>query len=174
MIMILNLSAGDNTSEEVAILLTEFMSEVNDTLTSFKSEINTMLTAFTNDVDSDITALNTNLSTVKSDVATVKSNVSTLSTTVNGLPKGAVKSVQRGTVAGNDSANIEVTINTVNPVKCLVLLSGAELGGEGFNTLPNVYSLTATKLTITRSYIVFPGSTPNSIVSVHWQVIEFY
>ena len=177
--MIMNLSAGDNTSEEVAELLSAFMNEVTETLTAFKSEVNTMLMEFTNDVDSDITALNssvtalsTNLSTVKTDVATVKSNVSTLSTTVSGIPKGAVKSVQRGTVTGGVDKNIDITISTVNPSKCLVILGVSEIAGEGYNMLPIPYSLTSTKLTITQSYISFTSS--NNEITVSWQVIEFY
>ena len=160
--MIFNLSAGDNTSEEVAILLTEFMSEVNDTLTSFKSEINTMLTGFTNGIDADMTALS----------SAVNTSVSTLSTTVNGIPKGAVKSVQRGTVAGTPNNSTEITISTVNPNKCLVLLGVNELGGNGYNYLPTVYSLTATKLTITQTYISF--TSENKTTNISWQVIEFY
>ena len=172
--MIMNLSSGDGgkLADEVGALLTEFMSEVNNTLTGFKSEVNTMLTSFTNDVDSDITALSTNLSTVKTDVATVKSNVSTLSTTVNGIPKGAVKSVQRGTVAGTPNKSTEITISTVNPSKCLVLLNVNEIGGNGYNYLPTVYSLTATKLTITQTYISF--TSENNTTNISWQVIEFY
>ena len=188
--MIFNLSAGDNTSEEVAILLTEFMSEVNDTLTSFKSEINTMLTGFTNDVDSDITALNssvtalsTNLSTVKTDVATVKSSVSTLSTTVSGLPKGAVKSVQRGILPAGTSTTkydvlsvssgvnwayyVDVTISAVtNLNKCFVYADSLSLA------VPKLVNATTLRL-----YINYGSGEYTSYLNssaINWQVIEFY
>ena len=174
--MIFNLSAGDNTSEEVAILLTEFMSEVNDTLTSFKSEINTMLTGFTNDVDSDITtlsgsvtALSNNLTTVKTDVATVKSSVSTLSTTVSGIPKSAVKSIQRGVHSGSATENITISISTVNPSKCMVLLQST----RDTTNLPSLVSIASTSFTVTTSSSVY-STSPNTASPFSWQVIEFY
>ena len=162
--MILNLSAGDNTSKEVVVLLTEFMNEVNNTLTSFKSEINTMLTGFTNDVDSDITGLSNNLTTVKTDVAT-------LSTTVSALPKGAIKSVQRGTVTSKvDNNNIVISINPINPNKSFVLI---DIGGapETTHQLPILLSLTETQVTFSPSYM---NGNPTTHIKFSWQVIEFY
>ena len=170
--MILNLNSGDGGKlvNEVGVLLTEFMSEVNDTLTSFKSEINTMLTGFTNGVDSDIASLNTNLSSVKTDVATVKSNVSTLSTTVNSLPKGAVKSVQRGTVTPTADEDMVINIKSVNPDKCLVLMHREKNDGNAnFFAMP--YELTSTTLKVTKSSYYYVGY---QMVRFNWQVIEFY
>jgi uncharacterized protein YoxC len=174
--MIFNMSAGDNTSEEVTVLLTEFMNEVNNTLTAFKSEVNTMLTGFTNEVDADITALSNSVSSVKTDVGTVKSNVgtlttslSTLSSTVNSIPKGAVKSVQRGVHGGSATDNITITINTVNPSKCMVLLQRT----RDTTNLPSLVSIASTSFTVTTSSAVY-STSPNTASPFSWQVIEFY
>jgi NAD-specific glutamate dehydrogenase len=154
--MILNLSAGDNTSEEVNTLLLEFMSEVNDTLTAFKSEVNTMLTKFTNDVDSDITALNTKFTS--------------LTSTVNSLPKSAVKSIQRGVIETNTEDNKVITITTVNPNKCLVLLNTSGIAGTNYTDHATLVSLTATTLTIKGGAI----SGADTLLTTSWQVVEFY
>ena len=175
--MIFNLSAGDNTSEEVAILLTEFMNEVNNTLTSFKSEVNTMLSGFTDNVDSDVTVLSNNLNTVKNDIAIVKSSIDTMNTTVSNLG-GAVKSVQRGIAKGVDSEkadNVNITINKVNPSKCMVLLNNKiiESTTNTVNTTaPALISITETMLTISASSYYGSGGWKSSEFS--WQVIEFY
>ena len=192
--MIFNLSAGDNTSEEVAILLTEFMNEVNNTLTSFKSEVNTMLTGFTNNVDSDITALNSSVTalsssvaTVKTDVATVKSNVSTLSTTVNGIPKGIVKSVQRGVIPAGTSTKtyenfsvysgkpqgyyIDVTISAVSNInKCFVYSNVSSVTGS--TGIPKLVNATTLRLYVNGDNGDFDTLLNYSAIS--WQVVEFY
>ena len=138
--MIFNLSAGDNTSEEVEVMLTELESEINTLMAELKSDVESMITNLTN--------------------------------TINNSSIGAVKSIQRGSVVGTPNKTTEVTINAVNPDKCLVLLSVSEIGGEGYNYLPNVYSLTSNKLTITETYISFPNS--NNETTISWQVVEFY
>ena len=174
--MIFNTGVSANNSEEIAAMLTQFMSEVNNTLTSFKSEVNTMLTGFTDEVNSDITALSgsvttlsNNVATVKTDVATVKSNVSTLSTTTNSIPKGAVKSVQRGVHAGSATDNITISISTVNPSKCMVLLQPT----RDTTNLPSLVSIASTSFTVTTSSSVY-SSSPNTASPFSWQVVEFY
>ena len=157
--MIFNLSAGDNTSEEVEVLLIEFMNEVNNTLTSFKSEINTMLTGFTNDVDSDMVSLS-------NDIATVKSSISTMNTTVGNLG-GAVKSVQRG-VAKTNGSGLTININTVNPNKCLVVLNASTSNSY----LPMLRSITSNTLTVSEVGNFSSGEFYSYDFS--WQVIEFY
>lgn len=115
-----------------------------------------------------------------------------------------VKSIQSGTVIptvtytkGSSSTNvetqkeIEIPINTVNPEKCLVLLSGV----WGYSTksqltevVPILSSITSEILSIkpTIEYVggIVTGSTPTlnygqsiTVVTdceISWQVIEFY
>jgi len=160
--MIMNLNSGD--SGAIRTMLTEFMSEVNNTLTSFKSEVNTMLTGFTNGIDADMTALS----------SAVNTSVSTLSTTVNNIPKGAVKSVQRGVHGGSsDTSNITININTVNPAKCLVVLSQHRNSWTYANDYrPHLVSITATSITVSPSGTYSDGTMSAS--SFSWQVVEFY
>lgn len=95
--MILNLSAGDNTSEEVEVLLTELETEINTLMTELKSDVESMMTKLNNDVSSAVATLST---------------------------RGAVKSVQRG-VAKTNGSGLTININTVNPNKCLVVLNAS-------------------------------------------------
>lgn len=156
--MIFNMTTGDNTSEEVAAMLTEFMGEVSTMLTNFKSEVNTLLTGFTNDIGADMTALTTN----------VNSKFTTLTSTVNS--KGAVKSVQRGVIETNTEANKAITITTVNPAKCLVLLNTSGIAGTNYTDHATLVSLTSTVLTIKGAAI----SGADTLLTISWQVIEFY
>ena len=82
--MILNLSAGDNTSEEVEVLLTELETEINTLMTELKSDVESMMTKLNNDVSSAVATLST---------------------------RGAVKSVQRG-VAKTNGSGLTININT--------------------------------------------------------------
>ena len=157
--MIFNASANSSNAEAIAAMLTEFIGEVNNTLTSFKSEVNTMLTGFSNGIDADMTALS----------SAVNTSVNTLSTTVNNIPKGAVKSVQRGVHGGSATDNITININTVNPSKCMVLLQRT----RDTTNLPSLVSIASTSFTVTTSSAVYPTS-PNTASPFSWQVIEFY
>lgn len=185
--MIMNLSNGDNSSEEITELLNDFISEVNNTLASFKSEINTMLTGFTDEVNSDITALSSTVNTVKTDVATVKSNVSTLSTTVNNIPKGAVKSVQRGVIPAGTSTKtyenfsvysgkpqgyyIDVTISAVSNInKCFVYSNVSSVTGS--TGIPKLVNTTTLRLYVNGDNGDFDSLLNYSAIS--WQVVEFY
>ena len=86
-----------------------------------------------------------------------------------------VKSVQRGTAHEDDeTSEISITISTVNPSKCMVLLDNGNVNYEGSagDNLPGsrVVSLTSNRLTITNQYIRYDFSTDG----IGWQVIEFY
>ena len=170
--MIFNAGTTPNNSEEIAAMLTEFISEVNNTLTGFKSEINTMLT----DVSADVTALNTN-------VNTVKSNVSTLSSTVSSIPKGAVRSVQRGILPAGTSTTkydvlsvssgvnwayyVDVTISAVtNLNKCFVYADSISLA------IPKLVNATTLRLYINSGSGEYTSYLNGSAIS--WQVVEFY
>ena len=142
--MIFNLSAGDNTSEEVEVLLTELETEINTLMTELKSDVESMITELNNDVSSAVATLST---------------------------RGAVKSVQRGVNTGTTS-NLVITINPVNPDKCLVLLNTSYTGNSGTFNLPSLVSLTETELTVSPNAINTSSGTIGSTFS--WQVIEFY
>lgn len=126
--------------------------------------------------------LDTLMEELKTAVASIQTNV-----TSGGVP--IVKSVQRGT-----TTSTSVTISSVNPDKCIVILNNQYIdgisyltGGDkshtyGTNSGAIVSSLTATKLTITANsilssarYDTFDGwIETTSKGKVSWQVIEFY
>lgn len=103
-------------------------------------------------------------------------NKSLLATTIQSLLAGGeisvVKSVQRGTTTAT-----EITINAVNPDKCVVILDNGLLGVTGKVSTDKQYlvngttlvNLTATKLTIETNKSGTGGQG-----TVSWQVIEYY
>ena len=155
------------------------------------AKLNKLLTDWTTTRASRIDSIytNTNTSTTSSSTGTlsqklnyIKGLIGTSSdsgtTTLFGLlkglsSKGIVKSVQRGV-----TTNTSITISSVVPNKCIVLLNN-EVVGFGLTATGNnedyVYgaymsSLSETKLTITNNRTTYKGTTHN----VSWQVIEFY
>lgn len=149
---------GGNNSEEIAAMLTQFISEVESTLTNFKSDLTGQMTALSSDMSTKIAAVTTN----------VNSKMTALTNLVNSTG-GAVKSVQRGVHGGSATDNITITINTVNPSKCMVLLQRT----RDTTNLPSLVSIASTSFTVTTSSAVYPTS-PNTASPFSWQVIEFY
>lgn len=87
-----------------------------------------------------------------------------------------VKSVQRGTTSSTN-----VSISTVNPNKCIVIINNGVLTGSasGENTTgAYITALTATQLTITQNtyyaYSKNDGTNTKRTSRISWQVIEFY
>lgn len=87
------------------------------------------------------------------------------------VPTGAVKSVQFGTgkIADGNYAEIKtanITINTVNPQKCIVLIYASVSVGydKSYGMGCYVESLTSNQLTI----------KVGVLMTYSWQVIEFY
>jgi hypothetical protein len=142
--MLFNLSAGDNTSEEVEAMLIELKGEINTLMTDLKSDVESMITELNSDVSSAVATLST---------------------------RGAVKSVQRGVQASKNTVST-ITINPVNPDKCLVLLDSDYIGNSGTFNLPSLVSLTSTELTV--SSVGINNSVGVSGGNFSWQVIEFY
>ena len=156
------------------------------------AKINKLLTDWTtaraNKIDSIYT--NTEPSTSSSSTGTlsqklnyIKNLIGTSSdngtTTIFGLlkktsSKGIVKNIQRGV-----TTSTSITISTVVPDKCLVLLNNSRVGlnGNGWdNRNEYIYgsilsSITETKLTITNNETV---GFSDGVHEVSWQVIEFY
>jgi ABC-type transporter Mla subunit MlaD len=184
--MILNMSKGADNSgaviEAVESLLTGFKTEISGLIAgvttdvaALKSSVST-LSGDVSTLSSSVSTVNTNVAAVKTDVAGVKSNVSTLSTNlstvstaVGNIPKAAVKSVQRGVHSGSATDNITITINTVNPSKCMVLLQRT----RDTTNLPSLVSIASTSFTVTTSSAVY-STSPNTASPFSWQVIEFY
>ena len=175
--MIFN-AATNNTSKEVEELFTNIKTEISALIAGLSTDVSTL--------KSNISTLTTNVSTVKTDVSTVKSNVSTLSTTVNSIPKGAVKSVQRGVIPAGRSVTtyeelsvlsgqprayyIDVTINAVSNInKCFVYANVATDGSVG---IPKLLNATTLRLYINGGNGDYTSYLNFSAIS--WQVVEFY
>lgn len=179
--MIFNIEGAKDNSEEIALMLTQFMDEVNETLASFESGINTSLAGFKSEVNTTLASFtsetNTKLTTlandIDSDIATLNTNMNTkftsLTSTVNSIPKGAVKSVQRGVHEGTATGNATISINAVNPSKCIVLLQRV----RDTTNLPSLVSISSTSFIVTTSSAVY-SSSPNAPSPFSWQVVEFY
>ena len=158
--MIFNLSAGDNTSEEVEVLLTELETQINTLMTELKSDVESMITGLNNDISSAVATLST---------------------------RGAVKRVQSGLIgAGTVTSNkesfrvsnsatmsfyIDVNLNPVSDInKCLVFTI------EGEST----YAVGVPKLLNENTLRVYVGSgessqsNTNVVSAISWQVVEFY
>ena len=82
---------------------------------------------------------------------------------------GTVKSVQRGTVTGIDGGSVTITINPVNPDKCMVLINSSYISADNYTSLSYLISITETTLTIGTNR----GATYKSD-KTSWQVVEFY
>lgn len=80
-----------------------------------------------------------------------------------GLDSNIIKSIQRGT-----SSSDKITINTVNPDKCIVLLDNSTLSnGEYYVNGAYVVKLKEDTLELSSNYSNKNNST------VGWQIIEF-
>lgn len=92
--------------------------------------------------------------------------------TAAGDSKGAVKSIQRGIVAGveNLEDSFAITISPVNPAKCVVSFENRLVSGSNPVYAPAFLSLTSTTLTIRRP--MCNGLT--SYISAMWQIVEYY
>ena len=126
------------------------------------------------------TALATALNTVKDTVDAINIRTNTINTNVNTMAAkniilygSAVKNVLRGTATGNGLNT--VTISSVNPGKCMVLLNGmnsevVQAYGETttYTTGCYVASLAATSLGI------YLGGYGSGGRTASWQIVEFY
>ncbi len=158
--MIFNLSA-DVTSKVTELM--ELTESISNKLNQFNTDVDTRLTAISSKIDSRATNIDTQL-------VTLNSKSSTIDTLIRALNTKTVKSIQRGVTSGS-SNRTTVTIKTVDPDKCLVLVDVAQVTGVNHNYIPVMASLSATQLVITESYMT--GST-NIPTAFSWQVIEFY
>ena len=82
---------------------------------------------------------------------------------------GTVKSIQRGVVVGITDYTVEITINKVNPDKCMVLLDNSWVSSGNGTSCTYLISITETTLTIGTNRVSTYASEELS-----WQVVEFY
>jgi hypothetical protein len=117
-------------------------------------------------------SLHAKIADVKNRIADVK----------NRIPTSIIKSIQRGVHPGSTN-DITISINTVNPNKCLFIVTPYAIGisrtsgSSGYSGSiyqPYLKSLTATRITTSASYVRPGGTSNDSPNSFSWQLIEFY
>lgn len=91
---------------------------------------------------------------------------STIQTTA-GLTS-VIKSIQRG-VSDGGSTNITITISTVNPGKCMVILDHEGGSVDTSYYTPYLIGISSTSFVTSPSYVSGPY-----FIRFSWQVIEFY
>jgi len=88
----------------------------------------------------------------------------------------SIKSIQKGYRASSNAGSETITISGVNPVKCVVILSGG-LGGQASTASVrghvSFFTISSTLLTVTgTNYYTGSGGTYAG-VPFGWQVIEY-
>lgn len=89
------------------------------------------------------------------------------------LKKGAIKSIQRGSVSVAGVSTVAVTITEVNANKCVLSVfgTGKIQNGSQFTSRSFQISLSsATQITITSNNFGFTDNTGTAT----WQVVEYY
>lgn len=81
------------------------------------------------------------------------------------VPTGAVKSVQRGVITSNFTDEKTIPINTVDPSKCIVIISHMSNYYDRHTSGCMFKSLNSNSLLLIGSQLVQQAS---------WQVVEFY
>lgn len=130
-------------------------------------------------IDTRTNTMNTNVNTVNTNLNTVNTNLGSPMTSANNatsanahaklnyllanMPTGIVKSVQRGLFT-DSGTYADITINTVNPNKCLVTVEG---GGGTYNAAMALYALTANQ-------IRFRRTVSSAGMEYSYQIVEFY
>lgn len=91
-----------------------------------------------------------------------------------------IKSIQRGLCTDASETNINISISTVNPDKCVVLLTpvmftlgGGDASSISYVYLPTLVSISQNVIIVTPSHSRLPSGGGNS-GQIQWQVIEFY
>lgn len=81
-----------------------------------------------------------------------------------------IKSVQRGVRSGTNTAqSISITINTVDPDKCMVIVQGGNGTDRPYWGMYAGYLSNSTTLVLIRH----TGTTTSSNVELYWEVVEF-
>lgn len=93
------------------------------------------------------------------------------------ISSGIIRSIQKG-IHGGSTSDISITINSVTPEKCFVILNPSRISSLGAYH-SRLISLTSTILTVSASFTSAsnPNPPPNSLDTngaFSWQVIEFY
>lgn len=150
--------AKETTSQEILTKLATALTQAQNNGTNISSVLNQSQSNGTN-----IATLLSNLSKTLTQAQTNGTNINSVkSSLANGI--SVIKSVQRGTTTRQD----EITISTVDPDKCLVIVNGDSSISQSsgyYKAAVVVSDLTATQLSLK-----FPSSTS---WNASWQVIEF-
>ena len=123
-----------------------------------------------------LSALNTDLDNIISSLGNSTYGLSALKTAISASSSGgdgAVKSVQRGLITTEKSSSVltkTVTISSVNPNKCFVILNDCANNGNSSTSAGTVVS----SLTSTELKIWFAPSHSTQTHTISWQVVEFY
>lgn len=89
------------------------------------------------------------------------------------IPKGSIKSIQRGAINFNGLGSAVVTISTVDPTKCAISVwgTGKVQNGSVFTSRTYQISMTgANQVTVTSNNFGFADNTGTCT----WQVVEYY
>ena len=150
--------------------------ELGTLITNTKSVVDTVNTNVTS-VNSSVGTINKNVSSVKSTVSTINTNVNTANTNITTIKSNigsTIKSIQRGLSSITACETKTITINSVTPEKCLVILNGGgwTVATGALNNSDAIFnSLSATSLVVgTQGYT---GASTNGSASFSWQVIEY-
>lgn len=89
-----------------------------------------------------------------------------------GKGTSVIKSVQRGVISNQSTIEVTVSISTVDPNKCMVILNG------GISDIDNSYSQSVTapylvSLTNTQLKVHTGAAVDKVYMPVSWQIIEF-
>jgi hypothetical protein len=121
----------------------------------------------------------TKYTTLVNTLSSINTNVSNTNTNVTNSVKGMVKSIQRGIVGKSGTSDVSVTISSVTPSRCIVIINGGvaasyyNFGGSFVGTHAYVSSLSATTLAIGGGVCQYNGADVWYGSTISWQVIEF-
>ncbi|NLK36922.1 MAG: hypothetical protein GX299_02415 [Epulopiscium sp.] len=117
-------------------------------------------------LDSIIATLGTTDNTGGSQTSgTVMAKLNAIQQKISLIPTSVVKSIQKGSVSGDTTNSVSVSISPVNPQKSIVLLNN-------YNTTSVYCGTYLSSLSSNSLYIKMAATSDRTITS--WQVIEFY
>ena len=149
--MIFNLSAGDNTSEEVEVMLTQLETEINTLMTELKSDVGNMLTQLTDTIN------NLSFGAVKS----IQSGILNADTATSKYEEFRVANT------GSRAYYVDVTINEVTDInKCFIHTNTTALA------IPKLINNTTLRIYVSGGNGDYTNYFSSS--AINWQVIEFY
>lgn len=124
------------------------------------------------DVASSSGSINAKLKDLSSQTTAIQSTLNSVNSNVNSIPKGAVKSVQRGSTAIYvGRLTTSVTISTVNVSKSILI---ANIASMKYYSNPDVTSNLFMGGVLNSNSIDFSKIMDGCEIKINYQVIEFY